>query len=176
MLAPVPPTRVPKRFTRHWVDWLPREYGGSGVFGAGSPHESVTDKIRQYHTDYNNRPSNPISFMTVIVSTSALWICDFYSLIGKLTVFLQLQEFCQVHLAQTNHHFRRSVFSSQLKSKVGHILVKDSALRIMLNVDGTPTVSRSHTHPLHTQKSRLLTSYLSLDVPDPRSTQCMWDT
>ena len=31
---------------------------------------SLKDKIRQYHTDYNNRPSNPISFMSTIVSTS----------------------------------------------------------------------------------------------------------
>ncbi len=36
----------------------------------GSLKEDVTDKIRQYHTDYNNRPSNPISFMSVIASTS----------------------------------------------------------------------------------------------------------
>ncbi len=36
----------------------------------GSLKETATDKIRQYHTDYNNRPSNSISFMSVIVSTS----------------------------------------------------------------------------------------------------------
>jgi hypothetical protein len=68
------------------------------VFGAGSPHlprtlrpysdpgidghlhypndldrslnETVTDKIRVYLTDYNNRPSNAISFMPGIPSTS----------------------------------------------------------------------------------------------------------
>ena len=34
-------------------------------------------------------------------------------------------------------------------------------------------VSRSHTHPSHTQNSRLLTSYLSLGVPVLRATQCM---
>jgi hypothetical protein len=33
-------------------------------------NETVTDKIRAYHTDYNNRPSNAISFMPPIVSTS----------------------------------------------------------------------------------------------------------
>ena len=78
-----------------------------------------------------------------------------------------------VQLAQTNFHFRRAAFSSQLKSKVGHILVKAAALRIMLNVDGAPIASRSHTHPSHTQNSRLLTSSLSLGVPVPRATQCM---
>jgi hypothetical protein len=29
-------------------------------------NEVVVDKIRQYHSDYNNRPSNDISFMPVI--------------------------------------------------------------------------------------------------------------
>ena len=32
--------------------------------------ETVPDKIREYLTDYNNRPSNPISFLTDIPSTS----------------------------------------------------------------------------------------------------------
>ena len=36
----------------------------------GPLNEVVTDKIRQYRADYNNRPSNVISFMSVIVSTS----------------------------------------------------------------------------------------------------------
>jgi hypothetical protein len=64
-------------------------------------------------------------------------------------------------LAQTNFHFLRVVFSSQLKSKVGHILTKDVVLRIMLNIDESPIPSRSHTHPSHTQNSHLLTSSLS---------------
>jgi hypothetical protein len=64
----------------------------------GSLNEDVVDKIRQYHTDYNNRPSNTISFMSDVSSTSGclhselvLW-CVFYSyrLIGKLTAFLQI--------------------------------------------------------------------------------------
>ena len=36
----------------------------------GSVNESSADKIRQYHVDYHNRPSNVISFMTPIPSTS----------------------------------------------------------------------------------------------------------
>jgi hypothetical protein len=39
----------------------------------------------------------------------------------------------------------------------------------MLNIDGTPTVSRSHDHPSHTQTSILLTSSLLLGVPVPRN-------
>ena len=70
-------------------------------------------------------------------------------------------------------HFHRAVFSSQLKSKIGNILTKDPGLRILLNIDGTPVVSRSHTHPSPLQTSRLLTSSLSLGVPGLHSVQCM---
>jgi hypothetical protein len=79
-----------------------------------------------------------------------------------------------VQLAQSNRgqfHYRRVVLSSHLKSKVGNMLAKTSALRITQNIDGTPIVSRSHTHPSHSQTSRLLTSSLSLGVPVPRVTQ-----
>jgi hypothetical protein len=45
-----------------------------------------------------------------------------------------------VQLAQSNHQYqyRRAVFSSQLKSKVGHILAQAAALRINLNIDDAP--------------------------------------
>ena len=33
-------------------------------------NEDASDKIRTYHVDYNNRPPNTLSFMTVITSTS----------------------------------------------------------------------------------------------------------
>jgi hypothetical protein len=49
-----------------------------------------------------------------------------------------------------------------------------ASLRIILNIDGTPVVSRSHTHPSHSQTSRPLTSSLSLGVPVPRVTQCIF--
>ncbi len=81
-----------------------------------------------------------------------------------------------VQLAQSTSglfHFRRAAFSSQLKSKVGNILVKAAALRIVLNIDGAPIASKSHTHPSHSQTSRLFTSSLSLGVPVPRATQRM---
>ena len=81
-----------------------------------------------------------------------------------------------VQLAQTQRgmfHFRRASFSQQLKSKVGLALAKAAALRIDLNLDGSPVASKSHTHPSHSQTSRLLTSSLSLGVPVPRPTQCM---
>jgi hypothetical protein len=70
-------------------------------------------------------------------------------------------------------HYRLTVFSSILKSRVGNILAKDSVLRINLHIDGSPIVSKSHTHPSHSQTSRLLTLSLSLGVPVPRPTQCL---
>jgi hypothetical protein len=83
-----------------------------------------------------------------------------------------------VQLAQTNpsgqFHFRCAAFASILKSRVGNILTKAPSLRINLNLDGTPIVSKSHTHPSHSQTSRLLSSSLSLGVPVPRPIQCMW--
>ncbi len=81
-----------------------------------------------------------------------------------------------VQLVQTQHgmfHFRRAAFSAQLKAKVGSTLAKAAALRINLNIDGSPIVSKYHTHPSHSQTSRLLTSSLSLGVPVPRPTQCL---
>jgi hypothetical protein len=70
-------------------------------------------------------------------------------------------------------HYYRPVFSSHLKSKIGNILPKTVTLRIILNIDGVPVTSRSHTHPSHSQISRLLTSSLSLGVPVPLVIQCM---
>jgi hypothetical protein len=76
-----------------------------------------------------------------------------------------------VQLAQQNcglFHFRCTTFSVTLKAKVGCTLAKVSDLRINLNVDGSLITSKTHTHPSHSQTSRLLTSSLSLGVPVPR--------
>jgi hypothetical protein len=80
-----------------------------------------------------------------------------------------------VHTQRGMFHFRRASFSGQIKAKVGSTLPKAAPLRINLNIDGTPITSRTHTHPSHSQTSRLLTSSLSLGVPVPRTTQCMRD-
>ena len=81
-----------------------------------------------------------------------------------------------VQLAQSDRgyfHFRRAAFLAQLKSRVGLTLAKAAAVRITLNLDGAPITSTTHTHPSHSQTSRLLTSFLSLGVPVPRGTKCM---
>jgi hypothetical protein len=70
-------------------------------------------------------------------------------------------------------HFRRAAFAQQLKSRVGLALANATVLRITLNLDGAPIISKSHTHPSHSETSRLLTPSLSLGIPVPRATQCM---
>jgi hypothetical protein len=109
---------------------------------------------------------------------------DFYSynLIGKLTVFLNLQEFSFLNLpvSSSTSTARRSQTTLNQRLiwrlwQIGNILAEAASLRITLNIDGAPIESRSHNHPSHSQTSRLLTSSLSLGVPVPLATQCMWD-
>ena len=67
-----------------------------------------------------------------------------------------------VHSTSVQFHYKHVVFSSELRSKVGNSLTKAASLRITLNIDGAPVVSRSHTHPSHSQTTRLLTSSMLL--------------
>ena len=82
-----------------------------------SLNEAAADKIRKYRADYNNNPPNAISFMPAIASTSGRLHSEFvrllfYKLIGKLTAFLQPQEFSLRNItvasstiaAQPSHH------------------------------------------------------------------------
>jgi hypothetical protein len=77
--------------------------------------------------------------LSVRLGGSIVNLSEFYSyrLIGKLTVFLQLQEFSQRN--QTWEH--SSTFAARLslrclKSRVSSILAKAAALRINLKLDG----------------------------------------
>jgi hypothetical protein len=85
----------------------------------------------------------------------------------RLTAFLQFQEFS----------FRNMIVASSTSAtrflllKVGLVLPKVVEVRINLNIDEEPITSRTHTHPSHSQTSRLLTSSLSLGVQVPRTTQ-----
>jgi hypothetical protein len=58
---------------------------------------------------------------------------------------------------------RDILYSTQLKC--GNLLTKAASSRINLNLDGSSIASKSHTHPSHSQDSRLFTSSLSLGVP-----------
>jgi hypothetical protein len=62
----------------------------------GSLNETVTDKIRKYHTDYNNNPPTVISGMSTIPSTS-----------GRLHSECVLLLFLQAH-RETDHFFATS--------------------------------------------------------------------
>jgi hypothetical protein len=145
-----------------------------------SLNDEVADKIQKYRADYNNRPPSAVSFMTAMTSTSGRLHSEFVRLLF-LQAHRETDRFFAasgVQSAQSTSgqfHFRRAVFSSGLKSKVGLTLAKTTALRINLNLDGAPIASKSHTHPSHSETSRLLTSSLSLGVPVPRPTQCVRD-
>ncbi len=141
-------------------------------------NEAAADKIRKYRADYNQNPSNTISFMPAIVSTSARLHSEFVRILF-LQAHRETDRFFAasgVQLAQDTRgifHYRHAAFSSLIKAKTVSILAKASALRFILNMDGSPIISKSHTHPSHSEASRLLTSSLSLGVPVPRATQCM---
>jgi hypothetical protein len=143
-----------------------------------SLNETAADKIRKYRADYSNNPPNASSFMPAIASTSVRLHSEFVRLLF-LQAYRETDRFFAasgVQLAQSDRgyfHFRRAVFASLIKLRVGNILAKAAALRITLNFDGAPITSKSHTHPSYSQTSRLLTSSLSLGVPVPRATQCM---
>ncbi len=142
-----------------------------------SLNDAASEKIRKYRADYN-RPPSVVSFMPPIPSTSGRLHSEFVRLLF-LQTHRETDRFFATSGAQTTQtqrgmfHFRRAAFDQQLKSKVGLALAKAAALRINLNIDGAPIASKSHTHPSHSQTSRLLTSSLSLGVPVPRPTQCV---
>ncbi len=110
--------------------------------------------------------------MSVIASTSGRLHSEFVRLLF-LQDHRETDRFFAtsgVQLTQTDRdqfHFRRSAVSPQLKSRVVLVLAKAADLRITLNLDGSPIISKSHTHPSHLQTSRLLTSSLSLGVQVP---------
>ena len=76
-----------------------------------------------------------------------------------------------VHLAQTTLTYRRTTFCSQIKSNlICHIVTKAVALWIMLNIEEEPIASRTHTHPSHSQNSRLMINLVYISVRCSSST------
>ena len=110
-------------------------------------NETVSNKIRDYRTDYDNVP------VTLFPSWLLLLIPLTVSTVSLCTLrsdrFLLLQEF---------------IFTIQ------PVPLPSFGVWINLNIDGVPIDSRSHTHPSHSQTSRLSTSSLSLGVPVLRAT------
>ena len=144
-----------------------------------SLNEAAADKILKYRADYNNNPPHTVAFMPSIASTSGRLHIEFIRLLF-LQAHRETDRFFAasgVQPAQSTSgglfYYRRTAFSVQLCLKVGSTLAKTAALRVNLNIDGASITSRTHTHPSHSQTSRLLTSSLSLGVPVPRPTECM---
>ncbi len=71
-----------------------------------SLNEAAADKIRKYHSDYNNNPPNAISFRPVIVSTSDRLHSEFIRLL-----------FLQAH-RETDRFFAASGFQSAQSKKI----------------------------------------------------------
>jgi hypothetical protein len=143
-----------------------------------SLNDTAADKIRKHRSDYNNNPPRGVGFIPAIASTSGRLHSEFIRILF-LQAHRETDRFFAasgVLSAQSDRgffHYLRTAFSSMLKSRVGNILAKASVSRINLNLDGAPITSKSHTHPSHSQTSRLFTSSLSLGVPVPRPTQCL---
>ncbi len=121
-----------------------------------SLNEAAADKTRKYRADYDNDPPTTVSFIPDVASTSGRLHSEFVRLLFLQTHRETDRFFAAsgVQLAQTDRgqfHFRRAVFSSQLKSRVGLVLGCSftCSLRVNLNIDGAPITSKSHTHPSH---------------------------
>ena len=143
------------------------------------PNEAAAEKKLKYRADYNNNPPVSTAFMPAIARTSGRLHSEFIRLLF-LQAHRETDSFFAASGVQPVHHtsggifhFKRAAFLSQLKAKVGSSLAKTAAMCVNLNIDGAPITSRSHTHPSHSQASRLLTSSLSLGVPVPRTMECI---
>jgi hypothetical protein len=119
-----------------------------------SLNDVAADKIRKYRVDYNNRSPSAVSFIPPIASTSDRLHGEFVRLLF-LQAHRETDRFFAssgVQSAQSTSdqfHFRRVAFLQHLKGKVGLTLTKAAALRINLNLGGSPIASKSHTHPSH---------------------------
>jgi hypothetical protein len=124
--------------------------------------------------------TNPLRlslFMTTVPSTSGRLNSEFVQLLflqnhRETDLFFPASGVQVTETDRDQFHFRGVTFSSHLKNRVGLTLPKSANLRVNLNLDGLPITSKSHTHPSHSQTSRLLTSSVSLVVPVPRVTRC----
>ena len=130
-------------------------------------------KKYEYRSAYNNRPSNSMSLCLLLLPPLAAFtvsLCAFYF----CKTHRETDRFCAasgVEHARHNQHqfrFRRAAFYSQLKSKVGNILAKATALRINLIIDGAPVASHTHTPLPLTNFSCLI--HFHFGIPFPRST------
>jgi len=112
-----------------------------------------------------NNPPNVVSFMSAIVSTSGRLHSEFIRLLF-LQVHRETDRFLPASGVQLSpstkggfFQFRHAAFSSMLKSHVSLILDKPVALRINLNLDGTPARLLSPLRHILTHHIRKLLVY-----------------
>ena len=91
----------------------------------------------EYRANYHNCPSNPISRMPAVATTSGHHDCELVRMLllrahRKNNRFFAASGVEHAQHNQDQFRFRRAAFYSQLKSKVGNILAKAKALRITL--------------------------------------------
>ena len=109
----------------------------------------------QIHLAYEYADNQNISFLTAIMTTSSRIHGEFLRLL-----FLQAHRETTAHFHATGlpwqqhrsdnaFRFKRAVFYMGLKSKVGLVAAKSSALRINLNIQGCSVVATSLLAPSH---------------------------
>jgi hypothetical protein len=103
-----------------------------------SLNKTVVDKIRKYHTDYNNNPPSVVSFMVVIVSTSGRLHDEFIRLLflqdhRETDPFFATSGVQIAHSDRGFFYYLHVDFSSILRSHVGNILDKTESLHVTLN-------------------------------------------
>ena len=127
-------------------------------------------KIAAYQQQYADNQN--ISFLPAIMSTSNRMHGEFLRLL-----FLQAHRETTAHFIATGlpsqqtrsdnaFRFKRAAFYMGLKSKVGLVAAKASALRINLNIQGCSVVAPSPHAPSHAPL--LLPLLLSHNIPLPR--------
>ena len=120
----------------------------------------------------NKQQHQNISFVPAIITTSSRMYGEFLRLL-----FLQAHRETTAHFNATGlpsqqnrsdnaFRFKRAAFYMGLKSKVGLVAAKASALRINLNIQGCSVVAPSLHAPAHAPL--LLPLLLSHNLPIPR--------
>ena len=141
-------------------------------------NEAAADKIRDYRADYNNRPSYSISFMPAVPSvlSFSLSLHRFPHICIPFSSCLQVQELSTRCTTRTTSASAALLFTPSSNLRRGCCRPWPKATTpayqpgINLNIDSAAIASRAHTHPTHSQASRLLFTSLSLGNPFPRST------
>ena len=92
--------------------------------------------------------------MPAITSTSGRLRSEFVRLLflqdhRETDLFIETSGVLSAQSDRGLYHYHRVAVSVQLKNKVGLVLAKEAGLRITLNLDGAPIISRTHTHPSH---------------------------